>query len=100
MSVGYAGVLPIRPVKRDNKDKPQLIETRCWGKIAVSGLGEYCAKVYLLRPKIINIIPPIPARRVSGPLIVPSREGNVDLASGATRLLCTCACEAPGWGKY
>ncbi len=31
MSVGYAGVLPIRPVKRDNKDKPQLIEPRCWG---------------------------------------------------------------------
>ncbi len=65
MSVGYAGVLPIRPVKRDNKDKPQLIEPRYCGKIAVSGLGEYCAKAYLLRPKIINIIPPIPARRVS-----------------------------------
>ncbi len=31
MRVGYAGVLPIRPVKRDNKDKPQLIEPRCWG---------------------------------------------------------------------
>ena len=26
MSVGYAEVLPFRPVKRDNKDKPQLIE--------------------------------------------------------------------------
>ncbi len=44
MSVGYAEVLPFRPVpsswdlssngdniKRDNKDKPQLIEPRCWG---------------------------------------------------------------------
>ncbi len=31
MSVGYAEVLPFRPVKRDNKDKPQLIEPHCWG---------------------------------------------------------------------
>ena len=33
MSVGYAEVFPIRPVKRDNKDKPQHIEPRCWGEI-------------------------------------------------------------------
>ncbi len=37
-----AEVLPFRPVKRDNKDKPQLIEPRYWGKTSPGSCPTSC----------------------------------------------------------
>ena len=47
---GQARASPIRPVKRDNKDKSQLIELCCWGERAslIKSISQRAKKLLLI----------------------------------------------------